>query len=113
MVYRITLLPGDGIGPEVSGAMKRCIDATGVKVEWEEQPVGEFAIKKFGTPLPEQALASVRKNKVAIKGPIATPIGTGFRSVNVQLSQALTLIPWFGPAKILKGLKINSKKSIL
>ena len=109
MVYRITLLPGDGIGPEVSGAMKRCVDATGVKIEWEEQPVGEFAIKKFGTPLPEEALASVRKNKVAIKGPIVTPIGTGFRSVNVQLRQALDLYACVRPCKYFPGTKAVTK----
>ena len=81
-MYDVTLLPGDGIGPEVAGAMKRCLDATGVKIKWDEQPVGEYAIQQFGTPLPEQALASIRKNKVAIKGPIVTPVGTGFPSVN-------------------------------
>ena len=78
MAYTVTLLPGDGIGPEVASAMKRCIDATGVAINWEEEPVGEYAIKKFGTPLPDQVLASIKKNKVAIKGPIVTPVGTGF-----------------------------------
>lgn len=109
MSYKVTLLPGDGIGPEVAGAMKKCIDATGVKIDWEECSVGEFAIKKFGTPLPEEALASVRKNKVAIKGPIATPIGTGFRSVNVQLRQALDLYACVRPCKYFPGTKAVAK----
>ncbi|MDP2653856.1 MAG: isocitrate/isopropylmalate dehydrogenase family protein [Candidatus Omnitrophota bacterium] len=105
MSYRVTVLPGDGIGPEVAAAMQMCVDATGVKIEWEEHPVGEFAIKKFGTPLPDAALDSVRKNKVAIKGPIVTPIGTGFRSVNVQLRQALDLYACVRPCKYYPGVK--------
>ncbi|MFA5060434.1 MAG: isocitrate/isopropylmalate dehydrogenase family protein [Candidatus Omnitrophota bacterium] len=105
MSYNVTLIPGDGIGPEVAFAMKKCIDATGVKINWDEQPSGESAIKEFGTPLPEQTLASVRKNKVAIKGPIATPVGKGFRSVNVQLRQALDLFACVRPAKYFEGAK--------
>lgn len=103
MSYKVTLLPGDGIGPEVALAMKKCIDATGVKIDWEEQIVGEYAIKKFGTPLPPQAVESVRRNKVAIKGPIVTPIGKGFRSVNVQLRQELDLFACVRPAKYMEG----------
>ena len=79
MSYRVTLLPGDGIGPEVATAMRSCVDATGVKIDWEEVMVGAPAIAKSGTPLPQEAIDSVRKNKVAIKGPIETPIGKGFR----------------------------------
>ena len=108
-MYDVTLLPGDGIGPEVAGAMKRCLDATGVKIKWDEQPVGEYAIQQFGTPLPEQALASIRKNKVAIKGPIVTPVGTGFRSVNVQLRQVLDLYACVRPCKYFPGTKAVAK----
>lgn len=103
MSYNVTLLPGDGIGPEVALAMRQCIDATGVKISWEEQIVGEPAIKQFGTPLPSQAVESVRRNKVAIKGPIVTPVGTGFRSVNVQLRQELDLFACVRPAKYIEG----------
>jgi isocitrate dehydrogenase (NAD+) len=105
MSYKVSLLPGDGIGPEVAGAMKKCVDATGVKIEWEECIVGEHAVKQFGTPLPESVLESVRKNKIAIKGPIATPVGTGFRSVNVQLRQALDLYACVRPCKYYEGTK--------
>jgi isocitrate dehydrogenase (NAD+) len=90
--------------------MKKCIDATGVKIDWEEEPVGEFAIKEYGTPLPERVLASIRKNKVAIKGPIVTPIGKGFRSVNVQLRQALDLFACVRPCKLFAGTKSIAKK---
>lgn len=104
-MYRVTLIPGDGIGPEVAEAMKRCIEKTGVKIEWDEQPAGEHAIAQYGTPLPEKVLESIRKNKVAIKGPIVTPIGKGFRSVNVQLRQALDLFACVRPAKYYEGTK--------
>jgi isocitrate dehydrogenase (NAD+) len=103
MSYKVTLLPGDGIGPEVSLAMKQCIDATGVAIDWDEEIVGEPAIKKYGTPLPARAVESIRKNKIAIKGPIVTPIGKGFRSVNVQLRQELDLFACVRPAKYIEG----------
>jgi isocitrate dehydrogenase (NAD+) len=109
MSYKVTLLPGDGIGPEVALAMKKCIDATGVKIDWEEQIVGEPAIKAFGTPLPPQAVESVRRNKVAIKGPIVTPVGKGFRSVNVQLRQELDLFACVRPAKYMEGTASREK----
>jgi len=109
MNYHVTLLPGDGIGPEVSSAMKQCIDATGVTIDWEEQIVGEYAIKKYGTPLPPQAVESVRRNKVAIKGPIVTPVGKGFRSVNVQLRQELDLFACVRPAKYIEGTSCRHK----
>jgi len=99
------LIPGDGIGREVSLAAQRCIDATGVKIEWEEQIAGEEAIAKYGTVLPTQVLDSIRKNKVAIKGPIITPVGKGFRSVNVQLRKALDLYACLRPCKLIKGVK--------
>lgn len=105
MSHKVTLIPGDGIGKEVSLAAKRCIDATGVKIEWEEQIAGEEAIAKFGTPLPDQVLDSVRNNKVAIKGPIITPVGKGFRSVNVRLRMALDLYACLRPCKLYKGVR--------
>ncbi|MDP3142820.1 MAG: isocitrate/isopropylmalate dehydrogenase family protein [Candidatus Omnitrophota bacterium] len=105
MSYKVTLIPGDGIGPEVALAAKKCIEATGIEIDWDEQSAGEEAIKKFNTPLPEQVLDSIRKNKVALKGPITTPIGTGFRSVNVQLRQALDLYACLRPAKSIPGTR--------
>jgi len=104
MSYTVTLIPGDGIGPEVAGAMRRVIEATGVKIEWEVQEAGEVAIKRYGTPLPEQVLESVRRNKVGIKGPITTPVGGGFRSVNVTLRKALDLYANLRPAKWIQGV---------
>ena len=99
MAYKITLIPGDGIGPEVSLAAKRCIDATGVKIEWEEVIAGADAQEKFGELLPQNVLDSIKKNKVALKGPIVTPIGVGFRSVNVAIRHALDLYACVRPAK--------------
>ncbi len=114
MSVRITLLPGDGIGPEVALAMKKCIDATGVKITWDEEIVGAPAIEKFGTPLPQDAIDSIKKNKVAIKGPIETPIGKGFRSVNVQLRQELDLYACVRPAKYIEGTKaVNTKVDLV
>lgn len=109
MSYKITYIPGDGIGPEVSLAAKRCVDATGVDIHWEEFVAGEGAIKKFGTPLPEAVIESIRKNKVAIKGPIVTPVGSGFRSVNVQLRHALDLYTCLRPAKSIEGIETARK----
>lgn len=105
MKHKITLIPGDGIGPEVALAMKRCVEATGVDIQWDEFCAGEEAIKKFGTPLPEAVIESVRCNKVAIKGPIVTPVGSGFRSVNVQLRHALDLYACLRPARSLEGVR--------
>ncbi len=104
MSYKITLIPGDGIGPEVSRAAKMCLEATGVNFEWEEVIAGSNAIEKFGTPLPAYVLRSMRKNKVAIKGPIITPIASGFRSVNVALRQELNLFACVRPAKSIPGI---------
>ena len=105
MAGKITLMPGDGIGPEVTLAAKRCIEATGVKIEWEEMLAGEEAQNKFGELLPKATLDSIRKNKVALKGPITTPIGSGFRSVNVALRHALDLYACVRPAKSYPGTK--------
>jgi isocitrate dehydrogenase (NAD+) len=109
MRHRITLIPGDGVGPEVILAAKRCIEATGVKIEWEEIQAGQAAIDKFGTPLPEPVLESIRKNKVAIKGPITTPVGGGFRSVNVELRKTLDLYACLRPCKFYEGVRSKYK----
>lgn len=104
MPYKITLIPGDGIGPEVTQAARKCLEATGVSFEWDEVVAGSRAIEKFGTPLPGYVLKSIRKNKVALKGPIITPIGSGFRSVNVALRQELNLFACLRPAKSIPGI---------
>ncbi len=103
--HTVTFIPGDGIGPEVTLAMRRCIEATGVAINWEEFEAGEHGIKKFGTPLPEGILESIRRNKVAIKGPIVTPVGSGFRSVNVKMRQDLDLYACLRPAKSIPGVR--------
>jgi isocitrate dehydrogenase (NAD+) len=103
MSHRVTLIPGDGIGPEVTDAAKLVTEATGVAIEWEVVEAGEKAIRSRGTPLPEEVLASVRKNHVALKGPITTPIGSGFRSVNVALRQELDLFASVRPARAIAG----------
>ncbi len=105
MAHKITLIPGDGIGREVSQAALRCIEATGVDIKWEEALAGTEALEKTGEILPQSALDSIRKNKVALKGPITTPIGTGFRSVNVAIRQALELFACVRPAKSYAGIK--------
>ncbi|RJO64209.1 MAG: isocitrate/isopropylmalate dehydrogenase family protein [Candidatus Omnitrophota bacterium] len=105
MLHSITLIPGDGIGPEVSLAAKRCIEATGVKIDWEEAEAGQCAHEKYGELLPKRTLDSIRKNKVALKGPIITPIGEGFRSVNVAIRHALDLYACVRPAKFYQGVK--------
>ena len=91
MPYKVTLIPGDGIGPEIIEVTKRVLEATGIKFEWDIGIVGQAAQDKFGTPLPDSVLESIKKNKVALKGPVTTPIGAGFRSVNVALRQSLDL----------------------
>jgi isocitrate dehydrogenase (NAD+) len=106
MVHKITLLPGDGIGPEVMDATLRVLEATGIKFEWERfNEVGTAGVEKFGTPLPDHVLESIRKNKVALKGPITTPVGKGFKSVNVQLRQKLDLYTNLRPCISLPGIK--------
>ena len=105
MTYTVTLIPGDGIGPEVAFAAKRVIDATGVPIEWEIVEAGGDVMYKYGTPLPEETIESIQRNRVALKGPITTPIGSGFRSVNVQLRQRLHLFANYRPAKSIPGVK--------
>ena len=105
MAHRVTLIPGDGIGPELAEATRRVLDASGVEFEWEVQDAGEGVMDEFGTPLPDHVLESIRRNKVAIKGPITTPVGTGFRSVNVTLRQTLGLYANLRPARSIQGLE--------
>lgn len=103
--YRITLIPGDGVGPELVNAATRCIEALGLDVEWDRLEAGESAIDKYKTPLPADVLKSIRKNRIALKGPITTPVGTGFRSVNVELRKALDLYACLRPCKSYKGAR--------
>ncbi len=105
VVHTITLIPGDGVGPEQTAAARRVIEATGVKIDWEVHEAGEVAMEKYGTPLPDAVLESIRRNKVALKGPITTPIGTGFRSVNVALRHALNLYACVRPCKTYPGVR--------
>ncbi|MDH4269416.1 MAG: isocitrate/isopropylmalate dehydrogenase family protein [Dehalococcoidia bacterium] len=105
MKHRVTFIPGDGIGPEVAEATRRVLEATGVNFQWDTVIIGSQAQDKFGTPLPDQALQSIRKNKVALKGPVTTPIGAGFRSVNVALRQTLDLYACLRPYKVYPGIK--------
>jgi isocitrate dehydrogenase (NAD+) len=104
MAQRVTLIPGDGIGPELAEATRRVLDASGVAFEWEVVEAGEAVIGEYGTPLPDHVLDSIRRNRVAIKGPITTPVGGGFRSVNVTLRQALNLYANVRPARSMKGV---------
>ncbi|HEY3079535.1 MAG TPA: isocitrate/isopropylmalate dehydrogenase family protein [Chloroflexota bacterium] len=105
MAYTVTLIPGDGTGPEIAEAARRAIEATGVKIEWDVQPAGEKVAEREGNPLPQRVLDSIQRNKVALKGPITTPIGKGFRSVNVGLRMALSLYANVRPAKSYKGVR--------
>jgi len=103
--YQVTLINGDGIGPEISDAVVKIIDAAGLKIDWDVQSAGADVIEKEGTPLPERVLESVRKNKVCLKAPVTTPIGKGFRSVNVQLRKELDLYANVRPCKNIAGIK--------
>jgi isocitrate dehydrogenase (NAD+) len=105
MTYTVTLIPGDGIGPEVASAAVRVLGATGVPLEWETENAGAAAMGKEGTALPARVLDSIRKNKVALKGPTATPVGTGHRSVNVELRKTLDLYANLRPVATLPGVK--------
>jgi isocitrate dehydrogenase (NAD+) len=102
-MHRVTLIPGDGTGPEITEATKRVLEATGVEFEWDIKIIGQKAQDKSGTPLPGEVLESIKKNKVALKGPVTTPIGTGFRSVNVALRQSLDLYVCLRPCKSYAG----------
>lgn len=102
---RITLINGDGIGPEISDAVVKIIEASGLKIDWDIQTAGADVIEKEGTPLPERVLNSIKENKIALKAPVTTPIGKGFRSVNVQLRKALDLYANLRPCKNLPNVK--------
>ncbi|MBW2975544.1 aconitate hydratase, partial [Candidatus Woesearchaeota archaeon] len=110
MTHKITLIPGDGTGPEIADAVRRCVEAAGVNVEWDVQEAGSDIMEKKGTPLPDEAIESIKKNKVALKGPITTPIGSGFRSVNVKLRQDLNLFACVRPCRYYPGVRSLLKR---
>jgi isocitrate dehydrogenase (NAD+) len=103
--HKITLLPGDGIGPEVTAAVVQIIECSGVDVEWEKYFVGAEAISRFGDPLPQEVLDSILRNKVALKGPVTTPVGTGFASINVRLRKTLDLYANLRPVRSMPNIK--------
>jgi len=105
MAYDVTLITGDGTGPELAEAARQCVDATGVKINWDVQEAGVDVMERTGTPLPDATLASVRRTKCALKAPITTPVGTGFRSINVFLRQELGLFACIRPCKQYKGVR--------
>jgi isocitrate dehydrogenase (NAD+) len=105
MSYTVTLIPGDGTGPELAAALETVIAATGVPIEFERADAGVDVMDTYGTPLPDHVIESIRRNKVAIKGPITTPVGSGFRSVNVALRKALDLYACLRPAKSIRGVR--------
>lgn len=104
MAHRITLIPGDGIGPEITSAVTRIIKASGVQIEWEEHLAGQAALDKYGQTLPNELLESIKQNKVGLKGPITTPVGKGFTSVNVGLRKALDLYANLRPIRALPNI---------
>ena len=103
-MYKVTLIPGDGVGPEIAEATRKCVDATGVKIDWDVQECGIEVIEAEGK-VPDRVMQSIRANKVALKAPITTPIGKGFRSVNVFLRQELGLYACVRPCKSYKGVR--------
>ena len=104
MTYKITLIPGDGVGPEVTEATRRVLEASGVSFHWDLAYIGSSAQNTVGTPLPDSVLESIRKNRVALKGPVTTPVGSGFRSVNVALRKKLELYACLRPCKTYPGV---------
>src|SRR3989338_10522429 len=109
MSHKLTLITGDGTGPELSEAMKRCVEATGVDTEWDIQEAGIDVMDKYGTPLPDALIESIRKNKLALKAPITTPVGKGFRSVNVALRKIFDLYACLRPCKSYEGVRSKYK----
>ena len=105
MAYSVTFIPGDGTGPEISDATKRVLEATGVDFDWDVQEAGVDVMERDGTPLPDSVIESIRERKVAIKGPVTTPVGTGFRSVNVALRKTLSLYACVRPCKTYPGVR--------
>ena len=110
MAHQVTLIPGDGIGPEVSEAARRVLDATGVVIAWTVEEAGAAVLEREGTPLPGRVLDRIRESRVALKGPITTPVGTGFASVNVELRQALDLFAAVRPSRTLPGVETRHPK---
>ena len=105
MTHEITLITGDGVGPELAEAARRCVDATGVKINWDVQEAGVDVMARAGNPLPDGPMASVRRTRCALKAPITTPVGTGFRSINVHLRQELGLFACLRPCKYYPGVR--------
>ncbi len=105
MAHKVTFIPGDGIGPEVSEAARRCIEACGVKIDWQEMEAGADVMDKYGTPLPDETLDSIKKTGLCLKGPITTPVGSGFRSVNVEIRKRLNLYACLRPCKSYEGVR--------
>ena len=105
MAHQVTLITGDGTGPELAEAARRCVDATGVKIDWDPQEAGVDVMERTGNPLPDAVLNSLRRTKCALKAPITTPVGTGFRSINVHLRQAFGLYACIRPCKQYKGVR--------
>jgi len=105
MPHDVTLILGDGTGPELAAVARQCIDSTGVKIRWDEQEAGLDCLAKFGTPLPDALTESIRRTRIALKAPITTPVGTGFRSVNVHLRQAFGLYACLRPCKSYPGVR--------
>ncbi len=103
--HKITLLPGDGIGPEVTASVVAILDCSGVDIEWEKYSVGSEALSLFGDPLPQEVLDSILRNKLALKGPVTTPIGTGFQSINVRLRKTLDLYANLRPVRSMPNIK--------
>lgn len=106
-MYNVTLIPGDGVGPEITEAVVNILEATGVRFHWDIQNAGEDVYLEEGTPLPQRVIDSIKKNKVALKGPVTTPVGKGFRSVNVTLRQELDLYCCLRPCKTFTGLNLR------
>ncbi len=109
MANTVTLIPGDGTGPEVTESVREVFDTLGVDIEWEIAEAGETVMEEEGTPLPDSVLESIRRNGVALKGPLTTPVGTGFRSVNVALRKELDLYANVRPSKSLPGIDLPYK----
>jgi isocitrate dehydrogenase (NAD+) len=105
----VTLIPGDGVGPELVAQMRRVVEASGAPLQWEVVEAGEAALEKHGTPLPSGVLESIRRNRVALKGPLGTPLGGGYRSVNVTIRQELDLFAGIRPCRLLEGVRSPAK----
>src|SRR2546430_9211378 len=105
MAHEITFIPGDGTGPELADATRRVLEATSVEFQWDEQPAGEDVYREEGTPFPDRTLESLKRTKVGIKGPTTTPVGSGFRSVNVLLRKELDLYSCIRPCKAYEGVR--------